>query len=207
MGSRSFCHDLLVFITATAALAPGTWPLRLTMTETVADGWWYAATFPGNRLSLAFATDPAISRGKRLDRPTEWLKALATTRHIGPRLAGTAFGLGPLVVRAVSVSQRERSCDVRWTAVGDAAATFDPLGSEGIYKALDDGIRAAQVIGAALHHNQDRSAYYAACIATNIRDHLSLRHHFYTLERQWPDSFFWTKRLRPPQGSGFTHAL
>ena len=201
IGSRSVQHDRLIFITATAALMPGAWPSRLTMTETVADGWWYAAALPGNRLSLALATDEAISRGNRLDRPAEWLKALGATRHIGPRLSGTPFGLGSLVVRAVSVSQRESPCDFRWTAVGDAAAVFDPLGAEGIHKALEDGIRAAEVIRAAVYHNRDQSADYAACIAANTKDHLALRRHFYALERQWPDSLFWTKRLQPQRSS------
>jgi flavin-dependent dehydrogenase len=194
VGSRSIRHDLLVFITVTAALAPEAWPSRLTMTETVEDGWWYAARLPGNRLSLAFATDPEISRARRLDRPREWLNALAATRHIGPRLAGTMFGLGPLVVRAVPVSERERPCGARWTAVGDAAATFDPLGSEGIYKALEDGIQAAQVIHASLRRQRDQSADYTARVAENIANHLSLRRHFYALERQWPDSLFWRRR-------------
>jgi flavin-dependent dehydrogenase len=201
IGSRSVRHDLLVFVTATAALAPGAWSSRLTVTETVADGWWYAAALPGGYLSLAFATDPEISRARRLDRRAAWLEALAATRHIGPRLAGIPFGLGPLVVRAVPVSQRERPCGAGWTAVGDAAAVFDPLGSEGIYKALDDGIRAAEVIAASLRHDRDCSADYAAHIAANTQDHLELRRQFYALERQWPDSPFWTKR------SGESHGL
>jgi flavin-dependent dehydrogenase len=205
IGSPSVRHDLLVFITATAALPPGAWSSRLTMTETVADGWWYAAALPGNYLSLAFATDPEISRIRRLDQPATWLEALASTRHIGPRLAGTPFGLGPLVVRAVAVSERKRPCGARWTAVGDAAAVFDPLGSEGIYKALDDGIRAAEVIEASLRHDRDRSADYAAHVAANARDHLALRRQFYALERQWPDSAFWTNRLRP-EGRVLAHA-
>lgn len=200
VGSPSVRHDLQVFLTATVALAPGAWPSRLTMTETVEDGWWYAAGLPGNRLSLAFATDPEISRARRLDRQGEWLKALSRTRHIAPRLSETPFGLGPLVVRAVSTSERKRPCGTNWTAVGDAAAVFDPLGSEGIYKALEDGIRAAEVIHASLHHRQDRSADYAARIAANTEDHLALRRHFYALERQWPDSLFWTNRLRSSRG-------
>ncbi|WP_315805404.1 NAD(P)/FAD-dependent oxidoreductase [Bradyrhizobium sp. SZCCHNS3002] len=194
IGSSSIQHDLLVFITATAALAPGAWPSRLTMTETAEAGWWYAAGLPGNRLSLAFATDPEISRTRRLDHPTEWLNALAGTRHIAPRLANTPFDLGPLIVRAAPVTQRQRPCGARWTGVGDAASIFDPLGSEGIYKALEDGIRAAEVIHASLRHGQDRSADYAARIAANTEDHLNMRRHFYALERQWPDSPFWTRR-------------
>ena len=196
MGSRPLCHDFLVFVTATATLAPSAWPSRLTITETIADGWWYAAALPGNRLSLALATDRAISRGKRLQLSSEWLRALAATRHIGPRLAECPFELGAPVVRGVSVSQSERPCGLQWTAVGDAAATFDPLGSEGIYKALEDGIFAAQVIRNALR-NQDRSFDYAARVAANAKDHLALRRQFYRLERQWPDSLFWAQRLRP----------
>jgi flavin-dependent dehydrogenase len=148
-------------------------------------------------LSLAFATDPAISRAKRLDRRTEWLKALlkalSATRHIGPRLGGAPFRPGPLVVRAAPVSQLDRPCEGRWTAVGDAAAVFDPLGLEGIYKALENGIRVAQVIRAKLRHKQDLSA---ARIAANTEDHLALRDHFYALEQQWPESVFWATRLR-----------
>lgn len=196
MGSPSVRHDLLVFITATATLAPGAWSSRLTMVETVADGWWYAALLPGNRLSIAFATDPEISRARRLDRPAAWFEALSTTRHIGPRLARGLFDLGPLAVRAVSVSQREKPCDTMWTAVGDAAAVFDPLGSEGIYKALEDSIHAAEVINASLRHHRDRSDEYAARVSVNSEDHLALRRHFYALERQWPDSLFWRKRVQ-----------
>lgn len=200
VGSPSVRHDLLVFLTATIALPPRAWSSRLTLAETVEDGWWYAAALPGNRLSLAFATDPEISRARRLDRPDEWLKALAKTRHIAPRLADTPFGLGPLLVRAVSISRRERPCGTGWTAVGDAAAVFDPLGSEGIHKALEDGIRAAEMIQASLHHRQDRSADYAARIVASTEDHLALRRHFYALERQWPRSLFWTNRLREDPG-------
>ena len=195
VGAALVRHDLLVFITATAALAPEAWPSRLTITETARDGWWYAAALPGNRLSLAFATDPAISRARRLNQPAAWLEALAATRHIGPRLADKPFGLGPLVVRAAPVAHREMPCGARWTAVGDAAAVFDPLGSEGIYKALDDGIRGAEVIDASLRHGRDRSAEHAAHIAANTRDHLELRRQFYGLERQWPDSPFWINRI------------
>lgn len=206
VGAPPVRHDLLVFITATVALAPGAWPSRLTLTETVPDGWWYAAALPDNRLSLAFATDPEISRARRLDRPTAWLDALSATRHVGPRLADVPFGLGPLIVRAVSVSQRERPCGPNWTAVGDAAAVFDPLGSEGLYKALDDGLRAADVIHATLRHGRDRSADYAAHIAANAHDHLALRRQFYALERQWPDSRFWRKRADGGEGRNLVRA-
>lgn len=200
VGSSSVRYDLLVFLTATVALADDAWLSRLTITETVEDGWWYAAAIPGNRLSLAFATDPTISRTRRLDRPGEWLKALAATRHISTRLADTPLGLGPLVVRAVSVSARERPCGAGWMAVGDAAAIYDPLGSEGLYKAIEDGIRAAEAIHASLRHGEDRSADYARRIAANTQDHLALRQHFYALERQWPESLFWTNRLSKNRG-------
>ena len=197
MGARSVRHDLLVFLTATAVLPPGAWPSRMTMTETVADGWWYAAALPGNRVSLAFATDPAISRTLRLDRTAEWLDALSMTRHIGPRLGRCPVELEAFAVRAVPVCQRENPCGARWIAVGDAAATFDPLGSEGIYKALDDGIHAAAVLAAAPCDHAERAAEYAAYVAANTQNHLALRRHFYALERQWPGSPFWERRQRP----------
>jgi flavin-dependent dehydrogenase len=194
MGSRSIQHDLLVFISATAALAPGAWPSRLTMTETVSDGWWYAAALPGDRLSLALATDPTIARSKRLRELPEWLKAFAATRHIAPRLLDRPFNLSALAVRAAPVSHSDAPCDFRWTAVGDAAAVFDPLGAEGIYKALEDGIRAAKVIAAALHHGRDESDDFAAVVAARTEAHLALRRSFYAMERQWPESQFWTGR-------------
>ncbi len=194
MGARSIRHDLLVFVTATATLPPGAWPSRLTMTETVSDGWWYAAALPGDRLSLGFATDPPIARTRRLREVAEWVKALAATRHIARRLRDTPFELGPLVVRAAPVSHRDAPCGRRWTAVGDAAAAFDPLGSEGLHKALEDGVRAASAIAAALRHGRDESAVFAAGVAANTRAHLDLRRDFYAMERQWPDSSFWSAR-------------
>jgi flavin-dependent dehydrogenase len=55
-----------------------------------------------------------------------------------------------LTVRAVSPFRLDRSCDLHWLAVGDAAAVFDPIASQGIEKALSMGLDAAQTIARAI---------------------------------------------------------
>jgi flavin-dependent dehydrogenase len=167
---------------------------KLTVAEAVEDGWWYAASVPGGEVAVAFATDPELAREHRIANEQSWFARLLRTRHVAARLDGCRLRHGSLIVRAAPVRRLDRAAGRCWLAVGDAASAFDPMSSQGIYKALEDGMRAAGAIAESLAADANLSPDYGDAIVTAFEDHRISRNHFYGLEQRWPDAPFWRGR-------------
>jgi flavin-dependent dehydrogenase len=195
VGARPVWLDRLTFVYGFFDAQAGTSASRLTMIEAAEDGWWYAAALPGHRLALAFATDPETVRERMLSVEDRWLARVLRTRYIAPRLDGCRFVRGSLAVRAAPSFLLDRVAGARWLAVGDAAAAYDPLSSQGIHKALADGLEAAGAIAAALASDTDIAPAYAAAIADGFEEYRLNRNYFYRLETRWARSSFWQRRL------------
>ena len=82
----------------------------------------------------------------------------------------------------------------RWLAVGDAACAFDPLAGQGIYKALADGIAAANTLATALARDGDLSGDFADRISAAFEEYRANRNYFYAQEQRWPTAAFWRHR-------------
>jgi flavin-dependent dehydrogenase len=108
--------------------------------ETTPSGWWYGCRLPGGRRVAGFVT------ASRPDARV-WEAELRATRHLGPLVAGYRV-VGTPVVRAADSSLLERCYGPGWIAIGDAAASYDPLASRGLVGALSSGIEAASLVGA-----------------------------------------------------------
>ena len=80
-----------------------------------------------------------------------------------------------------------------WIAVGDAAMSWDPLSSLGIYKALDSGLRALESVAGALRQNTS-CAKYTDWSDNVFRHYMVLRNKTYKEQRRWPGSQFWKRR-------------
>ncbi|KIG12148.1 Dehydrogenase flavoprotein LodB [Enhygromyxa salina] len=173
---------------------------RLTMLEAVEEGWWYLARLPRRRVAVAIATSPALHKASRLDRAQGWLAALATTRHILPKLleAGASPVTGSLTVCAAPSFVLEPVVDTSssptWLAVGDAASCFDPISSQGIYKGLSDGLASAQAVAAHLRGDAEALSTYARGVHERFTGYAQQRAYFYGVEQRWTDSTFWRER-------------
>jgi flavin-dependent dehydrogenase len=194
MGARQLPLDRLTFVYGFFDTAAAGSQSRLTLLEAVADGWWYAAALPGDRLAVAFAGDADHVRAVGLGRDPAWLGAALATRHLAPRLDGCRFLAGSLAPRVAASFLLDRVSGRRWLAVGDAAACFDPLAAQGIYKALEDGLGAAALIAEALGKDADLAGEHEAATRARFDDYLVNRNYFYGLERRWPGSAFWRRR-------------
>jgi flavin-dependent dehydrogenase len=130
-------------------------------------GWWYTARLPCCRRVAALITS---------DRPdlTAWEKRLRSTRHIAPLLRDYRY-CGPLVVRPAESSMLERSAGPGWIAIGDAAASYDPIASRGLVAALQSGIAAAALVAA----SSERLAAYHADLELRFRRYLEERNRLY----------------------------
>ncbi len=167
-----------------------------TLVEAAPEGWWYSALLPGGRVVAALMTDADLARAHRLREPEGWEAWLDQTQHTRMRLAGAAEVTAPLVAPAHS-QRLDPPCGDRWLAAGDAASTFDPLSSLGIFKALRTGIFASYAI---LDHFKGEArglTKYARIVETSYRAYLDTRGQYYRQEQRWPEATFWQRRHQP----------
>ena len=193
-GARRIPLDRLTFVYGFFDAAGAVSRSRLTLLEAAEQGWWYAAALPDDRLAVAFACDADHVGAAGLAGDRRWLGAALATRHLAARLDGCRFLAGSIVSRVAASFRLDRVCGPDWLAVGDAAACFDPLAAQGIYKALEDGLAAAALIASALAEGGDLPGDYAAAAGARFDEYLAGRNYFYGLERRWPNSAFWRRR-------------
>jgi flavin-dependent dehydrogenase len=106
-----------------------------TLVETTADGWWYGALLPDGRPLAILHTD-AVRAASLKKSPHAWCQRLAGTSLLAQHLDHNGFSQSR--VRGVDArgSCLQTTSGDDWAACGDAAQSFDPLSSQGIYNAL-----------------------------------------------------------------------
>lgn len=135
--------------------------------ETTASGWWYGCRLPGRRRVAGWVTS------SRPD-PWAWETELRASRHLG-RLVEGYRRESALVVRAADSSLLERCFGERWIAIGDAAASYDPLASRGLVGALESGLEAASLVGS----TRARLAAWQTDLETRFATYLGERAQLY----------------------------
>jgi flavin-dependent dehydrogenase len=194
MGAHRSYLDRLVSVSAFFELPPASIFTRLTMLEAVEYGWWYAARLPGHRVAAAVATSPALFKDARLNDKGQWFAHVGATKFVAPALGACRFVEGSLTVCLAPSFLLDEVAGDRWLAVGDAASSYDPISSQGIYKALADGIQAASVIAAWLGGRASELNSYRDHIRARFEAYVAMRSYFYGLERRWEDAPFWAER-------------
>ncbi len=193
-GGRRQVADRLICIAGRFHLAAGAGLEKLTLLEARSYGWWYAARLAGGEAVVAVTTDPETCSRRTLRNPVSWLCHLAQTRHLGARLDGSAFHSGGVRAWPVSSFRLAPPHGDDWLAVGDAAGAYDPLTSQGIYKALAGGLQAGDAIARRLAGEAADFAAYGESLARSWKEYLGLRSYLYTREARWPDQPFWQAR-------------
>src|SRR5262249_26010886 len=122
-----------------------------------------------------------------------WRVRLARTSHTKAHTVRYRFE-GNLHCVSANSSRLDKVMGRNWLAVGDAAAAFDPLSSQGIYHALDTALRSAEAIATSLSGNDALLNQYALFVEKTFVDYLQLRGKYYSLEKRWCDSSFWFRR-------------
>ena len=166
---------------------------RMTLLEAVENGWWYTARLPGNRIITAISSDASIVKQQNLKQPVHWHNALSQTQHLSEAL-GTTSAPDKLHTWIAPSALLNPPAGTGWLAVGDAASSFDPISSQGIYKALLHGLNAAPAIVAWLQGDNQPLLEYRNTVAEQFIDYLEQRAYFYDLEQRWPEAEFWQRR-------------
>lgn len=177
-----------------------------TFVASVPEGWWYSALLPDGRRVAAFHTDVDLLSAPIRHDPRVWHAMLLRAPVIGSLVAAAAAAppesLKVLAADSRRLGKRPSSLDGAPAVVvaGDAAMAFDPLSSQGILSAVQSAEEAAIEIRAILDRADDTDDVAATTRAgaaqerwSRYVDRLSAA---YRDEQRWPDSPFWTRRLR-----------
>jgi flavin-dependent dehydrogenase len=170
----------------------------MTLIESVSDGWWYSALLPKNIRVTSFFTDSNLPIARSIRTSIEWENTMMqSTSHI--KVIHDKYDYhtisGPYI-RIANSSILEKVSGENWLAVGDAAASYDPLSSQGILTAMTDSMSASDIIRK-YSKGKDRSLEeYNKRIITNFINYLKKRDYYYNLEKRWSNNAFWKQNQR-----------
>ena len=85
------------------------------------------------------------------------------------------------------------AAEVGWIALGDAALSCDPLGGDGVLRAVRQGQEASAFLMAALREPSKTVEWASQCASTFLT-YLRERYASYCLETRWPFAPFWERR-------------
>lgn len=159
--------------------------------EATPSGWWYTAGLPESKRIVVFFT--LAQQAKTLLRnKNHFISALKDTKHIVKQSGWEYISAAPLHITEATAGFLKHAVSSRWIAVGDAAVSFDPLSSQGIYNAIYTGLRGAEAVNALLNDNDySLLSQYDERIKL-IRDAYRREViNYYRQEQRWSKHQFW----------------
>ena len=100
----------------------------------------------------------------------------------------------PWIRNAATHISDSTACD-NFIAIGDAAASFDPVSSMGIGFAISSACHAARLIQTQLTENTPtKTDIYQQDILANFNNYMKIRSQFYQKETRWASADFWKRR-------------
>jgi flavin-dependent dehydrogenase len=205
LGARPLGYDRQVAVIADVVLPTDSQIDRRLWLEAETNGWWYSAALPNHRMVVVYITDgDLLPHGiKSLNDIRLWLDRVPYTKL---RLPSGCALIGHRMVSAQSYLM-DRVAGNNWIAIGDAAMAWDPLSGQGITKALESGVHAADAVLEAEGRDRSALASYADWITTQFERYRSECANLYRVETRWSSSPFWQRRhaIRQLTGTERSH--
>jgi len=164
--------------------------------HSVPQGWWYTAPTPGGRRILAFHTRATNAATAWMHSAQSMLEQVEKVPDLRERICFDCKDPGQLQhgTTAAHSALTQPSAGKAWLAVGDAALSFDPLSSQGIFNALYTGLAAAESVHRFLQSEISSFAEYQGQleeIHAAYERHLQV---WYRSEKRWSEEEFWQGR-------------
>jgi flavin-dependent dehydrogenase len=162
-----------------------------TFIESTSQGWFYTSQLRDKTRIVGFHTDAATARDMVQDANV-WRKLVNETKHI-KQMIDDRSRLTKLHTTDASGARLEVFAGEGWIAAGDAALSFDPLSSQGIFNSIYTGMRAGESVHSALIQKTDFKDYVSEL--ERIREVYSSRQSlYYSMEQRWLALPFWRMR-------------
>ena len=155
-------------------------------------GWWYTSSLPERGRIVGFYTDADLPQAGQCSQQAGLLKRMSNNTALTAYLQEQGFVPGRQHAYCAAHSAiLDSVAGPNWLAVGDAALSFDPLSSQGIFNALYTGLAAAEAVS---HYDEAAQAGYVAELASiqaAYQHHLKV---WYQQEQRWAGQVFWQRR-------------
>jgi flavin-dependent dehydrogenase len=164
-----------------------------TIIEAEENGWWYSGKIGKASRVISFFTDARSAVCKQRVKTAAFRSALGRTRLVGSSIAaGSECQLSVPTLRSANSEMPEKIAGDHWVAVGDAAAAYDPLSSQGISTGLQMAVRVAEIIACRKSSiRRDGFRQYEEDYRQSFIQYLQQRQSYYASVRRWPESDFW----------------
>lgn len=164
-----------------------------TFIESSPTGWWYTSRLPDRSRVVVFHTD-AENAHVLARAGQKWLSQLQQTSYIRDFVADAQWLTGLHMSEACG-ARLDHFAGANWLATGDAALSFDPLSSQGMFNALYTGMKAGQAAHAHLSGEGAALAGYTERLESIRASYLKNHQAFYRAEKRWRDQSFWRQRF------------
>lgn len=161
--------------------------------EACSYGWWYLSPIPGNKVSVVLMSDGDIVNQLKAAQAEEWQNLLVKTSLTSALCKDVQFEGKPKVFPAFS-SVLQQIGGKNWVAVGDAAASHDPLSSSGIPHALGGGIHGGILAANVLFGNGQMLSHFQNSIQKDFLQYMRTHWQYYQQENRWSEELFWKRR-------------
>ncbi|MEM7257436.1 MAG: tryptophan 7-halogenase [Pseudomonadota bacterium] len=165
-----------------------------TLVESAPFGWWYSAGLPDGMRVVAIMADADYVRQHRLREVESFNRCMYSSESVWPRLDGMCATSGPVVTSAQSGCLQQIAGD-GWLAVGDAAFTFDPLSSLGVFQALRMSILASYAVNDHFKKIDRCFRKYQWFGEQDFQRYLEKRSQYYAHEQRYAHRPFWQRRI------------
>lgn len=159
--------------------------------EAQQNGWLYKLNSKCS-VVIGAMTDADLVPANRTDMQRWWMECVQASSQNAVLNGGA---VPELRVMKANSSRLLNPAGRRWLAVGDAAAAWDPLSSQGLAQSLASAYRAASVVAGIEGAFDDYAAWYK----TEWENYRESYDYFYGQVQRWDDSTFWLRRRLNPE--------
>jgi len=171
---------------------------KMSTISTSKNGWWYSAVVPNNKRVIAFQTDSDLYDKSTFKSLESLLQLSKENPHITEILNHS--DLSAIEFHGVTAANSTKLNQVsgkQWVAIGDAAISFDPLSSQGMFNAMASAMQLKHLIQN-FGYGQKTQDLYTTQINHIWQRYLDHKDIFYQQELRWKVSEFWKRRQNTP---------
>lgn len=162
-------------------------------------GWWYSAVIPKNKRVIAFQTDADIFEKSQFKTLDSLLELSKENPHITEILNNSDLNSVEFYgVTASNSTKLDAVAGKQWVTIGDAAISFDPLSSQGMFNAMACAMQLKHLI-LQVGFGKELTDRYSHQIDHIWQSYVQHKDIFYQQELRWKESEFWKRRHSIPE--------
>ncbi|GFD83137.1 hypothetical protein KUL118_59990 [Tenacibaculum sp. KUL118] len=174
-----------------------------TMSTIVANelGWWYSAVVPDNKRIIAFQTDADLVDRNTFKHVNTFLSFAKEHKLIQPLIEGNETTVNFHGTVSANSTRLEQVTGKQWVALGDAAMSFDPLSSQGMFNAMANAMQLQKLLikyDFIKDLDSTKEGKFNILYENQLQQvwnhYLKHKNFFYSTETRWKEATFWKRR-------------